>query len=104
MDVLYLNLTKLALSADMCEAKNIERDSLLKSIKLLQEENEESYETFVNELENPLIVGGNRLNRLARACNQNATDFDTEFEQQHGQVPYEEYNREKLQKSLEYDL
>lgn len=35
MDLLYLNLSKLALSADMCEAKNIERNSLLKSIKLL---------------------------------------------------------------------
>ena len=49
-------------------------------------------------------MGGNRLNRLARVCNQNATDFDNEFEQQHGQVLYEEYNREKLQESLEYDL
>lgn len=69
MEILYLNLSKLALSADLCMEKNIQRDRLLKSIRLLQEENEESYENLSGELENPLVIGGNRLNRMARACN-----------------------------------
>ena len=96
MDILYLNLSKLSLSADLCIAKNIERDRLLKSIRLLQEENEESYENLAGELENPLVISGNRLNRMARACNQRLEEYDTEFEMQHGQVLYEEYDRDKL--------
>ena len=50
MDILYLNLSKLALSADQCIAKNIERDRLVKQIKLLQEENEESFENLPGDL------------------------------------------------------
>ena len=80
MEILYLNLSKLALSADQCIAKNIERDRLVKQIKLLQEENDESFDNLPGDIEASLITDGARLNRIARACNENAIEFDNEFE------------------------
>ena len=72
MEILYFNLSKLALSADSCIAKNIERDKLLTQVRLIQEENEESLENLPADLETSLITDGIRLNRIARCCNENA--------------------------------
>ena len=80
MDILYVNLSKLALSTDQCIAKNIERDRLVKKIKLLQEENDESFDNLPGNLEQPLITDGTRLNRIARACNENALEYEDELE------------------------
>ena len=80
MDILYLNISKLALSLDQCVAKNIERDRILKKIRLLQDENDESFDDLPGELEQPLITESTRLNKIARACNADAMEYGAEFE------------------------
>ena len=80
MDILYLNLSKLALSLDQCVAKNIERDKILKKIRLLEEENDESFDNLPGELEQPLITESTHLNKIARACNADVTEYGAEYE------------------------